>query len=411
MRHLILPAALLALAHPVSAPLCAADDIPGVPWVRHTIDSSSRGADGVRLGDVNGDGLPDFVTGWEQGGRIRVCLNPGPQRAGEMWPSVTVGKVKSPEDAVFADLDGDGALDVVSSCEGGTQTMFVHWGPRERAALLDETAWTTQPLPATEKRQHWMFCLPFDVDGTHGIDLITGSKGNSAAVGWLQAPADPRDLSAWTWRPLCQAGWIMSLCAQDMDGDADFDVLLTDRRGRGKGCKWLENPGRAQAAASEWPAHLIGGADHEMMFLTQGDLDQDGLRDVAAATRDDVIVLFRRLSADGLQWQTRSLPMPAGSGNGKAVDAGDLDLDGRLDLVLTCENSQARTGVLWLSADGPVWDAAWRAHTISGPAAGTKYDLIRLLDLDSDGDLDVVTCEERDNLGVIWYENPRRARK
>ena len=30
------------------------------------------------------------------------------------------------------------------------------------------------------------------------------------------------------------------------------------------------------------------------------------------------------------------------------------------------------------------------------------------VDMDGDGDLDVLTCEERDNLGVIWYENPLR---
>ena len=31
---------------------------------------------------------------------------------------------------------------------------------------------------------------------------------------------------------------------------------------------------------------------------------------------------------------------------------------------------------------------------------------IDVLDLDMDGDLDVMTCEERENLGVVWYENP-----
>ena len=46
-------------------------------------------------------------------------------------------------------------------------------------------------------------------------------------------------------------------------------------------------------------------------------------------------------------------------------------------------------------------------HDISG-ADGIKFDRIELLDLDADGDLDVITCEERDNLGVIWYENPTR---
>jgi hypothetical protein len=34
------------------------------PWRRHTIDGSSLGADGVRLADVNGDGLADRATNW-----------------------------------------------------------------------------------------------------------------------------------------------------------------------------------------------------------------------------------------------------------------------------------------------------------------------------------------------------------
>lgn len=91
------------------------------PWKRHTIDATSRGADGAKLADVNGDGLPDITTGWEEGGLIRVYLNPGPVKAKRPWPAVTVGRVGSPEDAVFVDLDGDGALDVVSSCEGSVQ--------------------------------------------------------------------------------------------------------------------------------------------------------------------------------------------------------------------------------------------------------------------------------------------------
>ena len=37
-------------------------------WKRHVIDDTSRGADGTRLADINGDGLPDIATGWEQGG-------------------------------------------------------------------------------------------------------------------------------------------------------------------------------------------------------------------------------------------------------------------------------------------------------------------------------------------------------
>ena len=45
-----------------------------------------------------------------------------------------------------------------------------------------------------------------------------------------------------------------------------------------------------------------------------------------------------------------------------------------------------------------------------GGRAATKFARAEVIDLDGDGDLDVVTCEERESLGVIWYENPHRRR-
>ena len=73
----------------------------GQPWLRHVIDDQSRGADGTRLADANGDGLIDIVTGWEQGGVTRVYLNPGPKLAKSRWPNVTVGPAQAVEDAVL----------------------------------------------------------------------------------------------------------------------------------------------------------------------------------------------------------------------------------------------------------------------------------------------------------------------
>jgi len=49
----------------------------------------------------------------------------------------------------------------------------------------------------------------------------------------------------------------------------------------------------------------------------------------------------------------------------------------------------------------------WKEHRVSGPE-GIKFDRIELLDVDGDGDLDLITTEERALLGVVWYENPSR---
>lgn len=47
----------------------------------------------------------------------------------------------------------------------------------------------------------------------------------------------------------------------------------------------------------------------------------------------------------------------------------------------------------------------WQFHDISGPDDEIKFDRPERIDLDKDGDLDVLTCEESADLGVIWNEN------
>ncbi len=405
LRAFCCSAAALLVASTLGA-LATADESG---WKRHTIDDSSRGADGARLLDVNGDGWLDVATGWEEGGKIRAYLNPGPKQARRKWPAVTVGEVRSPEDAVFVDLDGDGAYDVVSSCEGRTRTLFVHWAPaaRDRRAWLDPARWRTAAFPTSVQRTSWMFCLPLEIDGQNGLDLVAGSKAGGAEIGWLQAPKNARDLDQWRWRRLYQAGWIMSLMAQDMDGDGDLDIVASDRKGANRGCLWLENPG-AKRAAETWPEHRIGGDGKQVMFLDLSDLDGDGLGDVLTAVSGGDILYLRRLAADGRRWETHAIAQPANTGTGKSVRAGDIDLDGKSDLVLSCEKADdAKSGVVWMSYRNDPTDRDWTRHEISGPE-GVKFDLLQLLDLDGDGDLDVMTCEERRNLGVIWYENPAR---
>ncbi|MBI1352966.1 MAG: VCBS repeat-containing protein [Acidobacteria bacterium] len=380
---------------------------PEQPWERHAIDASSQGADGVRPADVNGDGLLDFATGWEEGGTVRAYLNPGPSDAPQRWPAVTVGQVGSPEDAVFADLDGDGAWDVISSTEGHTDALYVHWAPADPARYLDASAWTTAPIPASQGLTKWMFALPAQIDGQRGVDFFAGSKGSPAFIGWWQSPDDPRDLQAWTWRPLYQAGWMMSLIQHDVDGDGDPDLVASDRREGRRGLLWLENPGAAEAEGP-WAEHRVGPVDRdEVMFMTIADLDQDGLDDMLAASKDGPLLFYRRLPGTA-EWERHEIAMPASAGTGKAVAVADLDLDGRLDLAFTCEHAEdGKAGAMWLSFEESPFDPVWKEHPLSGPE-GIKFDRIELLDLDADGDLDLITCEERDNLGVIWYENPTR---
>jgi len=313
----------------------------------------------------------------------------------------------------------------VSCCEGRQQTLFVHWAPaakcgdRARAdslrppatgdlletALLDPARWRTQPIPITVKRTRWMFAVPAQVDGRGGIDLFVGSKSPNGCVGWLQSPEQPRRLDRWRFHKLRQARWIMSLIATDIDGDGDTDLLGSDRFGPQRAIFWLENPGPDSAASEPWQEHSIA-VGLEFMFIDYADIDNDGVPEVIAATQNGFVLIADRTRAG---WSTTRIANPFGLRTGKSVRVGDMDNDRRPDIVISFEHATdpAQPGVALLrqtlQPDGTV---QWRAANISGPD-GSKFDLVQLLDLDGDGDLDVLTCEERENLGVVWYENRR----
>ena len=378
------------------------------PWKRHLIDTADpanhrSGADGVRLGDLNGDGRPDLVTGWEEGNQIRVCLQPVAGKVKKPWQAITVGKVGSPEDAVFADLDNDGRLDVVSATEGSERTVFVHWAPQAPGEITDESLWKTAPVSATAGKQWWMYSLPLDVDRDGDIDLIVGSKNTGASVSWLRNPGgtSARDLSKWEATRLAGAGWIMSLELLEQDGERF--LVYSDRKGPTSGIYLA--PLLKEAPWFGAPI-AIGAAGEEVMFLDIAHYDDDSRVDIVAAIRPHTVRVHLQPENLTEAWEKTINydPVPIDRfGSVKAVRVVKPPL--RIDpwseprMVVTCENAIGEKAGVIRTSNTTAWES------VSGPE-GIKFDRIELLDLDEDGDLDIITCEEKAGLGVVWYENP-----
>jgi hypothetical protein len=395
--------------------------VHGQAWPRHVIDNRFDGPDGTKLADLNGDNLLDVVTGWESEGLTVAYLHPGHRFVKRSWPSVVVGSTPKAEDAVFVDLNRDGNLDVVTTCEQHVEKVFVHWSP-PREKLLIPQAWRQESFAAVSGVSQWMFAEPISFEDDKIRGLALGGKNyrrdQTAELGLLLPGTDPLNAHDYLWHPLAKLSWTMSIIVADLNGDGRQDILYSDKHGPGCGVWWLENPGPKYALA-KWTKHKVIAGDLDgCMLIEYADVDGDGLSDIVAPVdfpkvadqpRQRRIRLARRLDSSGTKWSIHDIDIAPNSGQPKAVTVGDVNGDGKPDLVVTSTGAtEGQMGTYWLEQGADHAAANWKVHRIAGPE-GIKYDLVHLLDLDGDGDLDVLTSEEKqDNrgLGVFWYENP-----
>ncbi|MBN1419240.1 MAG: VCBS repeat-containing protein [Planctomycetes bacterium] len=387
------------------------------PWVLHPIDpcGAERGADGTDIADVNRDGRPDIVCGWEQAAQVRLYLSRPGDRERPAWDAVQVTPGRAAggvEDAAFADLDGDGRIDVLAACE--SQKLIVAWAPAAKGDLARADAWTSAPIPSAPPMA-WMNVEAVEIDGRCGIDIVAAGKQKGAGLYWFESPEDPRDLAAWRAHAIDPSiSWAMSVIPADLDGDGDPDIVLTDRP---QVIAWYEHPGFDHLSERPWKKHVIQDGGGPYLWGLLHDIDGDGEKDILAATfapergadPQKTAITWWRAPADPKDagaWTRREIRVRSrdiGSFRHKALAVADFDGDGRQEIVLSTEQPGDVYLLRWKKS---VFDEVWSVENIIGRGRG-KYDDVDLLDLDGDGDLDILTSEEYE-LGVFWLENPRR---
>lgn len=284
----------------------------------------------------------------------------------------------------FADVDGDGDLDLFVGFDGAPNRLYRN----DNGVFTDVAATAGVADSRATRAAAWG---DFDADGDP--DLLLGFTPQASKPSSLQASTSVLRLYRNTGGRFddatAAAGLIVPTGAVrqpawvDVDGDGDFDLFVAFRDR--PNALFRNVAGRFTDVSS-----AVGLADpRRTVGAAWFDFDEDGDLDVAVANMDgDKNGLFRNdggtftdvADAAGVAWGGRA---PGNRGHGTVrVCADDVDGDGRFDLAAA---NYGPLGFFSNRGGGRFEDraAAW------GLAIDSRYDACAFADWDNDGRLDL----------------------
>lgn len=351
----------------------------------------------INTGDVNNDGKPDLITANVNGNSVSVLINEGVvggqhDFAGrkDYVATVTAGATS----VAAADFDSDGLVDLVGGFEdAGNATRLALY--RNNGSGKSHTRLNILPaMPSGYTVIEPTFVATGDLDGDGRIDIaMHGRWGDSSSGAILgtrvlqNTSTGPGDFS------FAMTGTIMGstlprrIHIVDLDSDGKLDLFTTDGQfAQFDSAKIYRNTSSGAGSFSFETAGVFNLAGKPDLIIS--DVNNDGKTDVLYGTYITglgtlVRILLNSSSGPGQIAFTTIDFAPAPAESGIAVVAGDLDGDGKKELITSSGDGKLFVSRNTSSSGPPTFElAASFTNMFISPRHVADFDL--------DGKLDVI---------------------
>ncbi|HSM12591.1 MAG TPA: VCBS repeat-containing protein [Thermoanaerobaculia bacterium] len=268
------------------------------------------------------------------------------------------------------DLDGDGVPELLVQGNGGDLVYYV--GP----------GWAKQTIDAGGSFSTDLEVVRVDADAD--ADVVSIAVGE---LRWYEAP---------TWTPhTIDSRTLHDVEVADFDLDGDVDLVARNQGGSGDALHLYR-----QDSPTSWFHRSLAIPAGE--GLAVADVDRDGDLDIVVEAR---WIENPRSLAPTATWQ-QHVYSTTWTQSATFVATGDLNGDGRVDVVLSpSESAGGSFRISWFEAP-PNPENPWTGHPIENPVESVHH-FVGVADLDGDGDLDVASAEmhqgsDPDEVKVFW---------